>query len=821
MRKLLILLLAFLVVDVQAQTWRDVNPRIGSEGDGRVFIGPTAPFGMVKPGPDALSMPNAGWAPMPAPLKGFSQTHVSGTGGGQKYGNVLLQPYLSTDRMRSVKLLMPDGSLRRLPLILQRRETESITLGRYATQLENGIGVELTASDRSALYRFSYPKAFDGPSPAPRLLVDAASFLGMDTIPNKRETQQYCASHIASPDNHTLTGFTTVRGGWNNGDPYTVFFCVESSRPFALRHLDEQYAQVEFSLGNDSIVNVCVGISFISSDKARQNICRKAFDEQLSDLRTEWEDMLSKVPYNGQGRNRRIFYTALYHTLLMPSDRTGENPKWQDGPYYDDFYALWDTYRTSFPLLIRYYPQRAADMINALLAIYQHEGYMPDARSGNCNGRTQGGSNAEVVIAEAFAQHLKGIDYKLALKAMVKDAEVPPVDDEKEGRGGLNEYKTLGYILYGIPRAGTRTVEYSYDDWCLAQVARGLGKKSLYKKYMKRSENWKNLWRSDYEWQGMRGFIMPKDAQGHWLDSVEWGHSKAFRPKIAYRPDTKVAPWHIAWWDTFFYEALSAEYSLSIPHDVPALIKLCGDSAAFRRRLDTFFANGHYNVGNEPSFLTPYLYHYIGRPDLSSQRVREIALRYFSDRPDGLPGNDDSGAMSAWLVWAMLGEYPVAGQGKWLKIDPVVFPEPASATVHFTLNRQYRTWPLHWEWEGDTLRMTCHDATYLIPRLVVEGAKGFCWDSPYKGSSTYHCQGTFLFLSRQALNDLKSQGFCSYDQQLWRLVDDREGLLHLRADVDDTEMWVSTQSGLPLVVRMQGNPLGIDWYIDDAPNLSL
>lgn len=151
---------------------------------------------------------------------------------------------------------------------------------------------------------------------------------------------------------------------------------------------------------------------------------------------------------------------------------------------------------------------------------------MPDARSGDCNGRTQGGSHGEVVIADAFARGLKGIDYELALKAMIKDAEVPPVDDEKEGRGGLKEYNSLGYIPYGIPRAGTRTVEYSFDDWCIAQVAKGLGHDDIYQKYMARSGNWRNLWRSDYEWKGMRGFIMPRDAKGRWLDSVPWGNQR-------------------------------------------------------------------------------------------------------------------------------------------------------------------------------------------------------------------------------------------------------------------------------------------------------
>ena len=165
---------------------------------------------------------------------------------------------------------------------------------------------------------------------------------------------------------------------------------------------------------------------------------------------------------------------------------------------------------------------------------------------------------------------------------------------------------------------------------------------------------------------------MPRDAEGHWLDSVPWGHSKVFHPQIPYTPVTKVAPWYLPWWSTFFYEALSAEYSLSIPHDVPGLIEACGGKEAFQRRLDLFFDRQRYNVGNEPSFLTPCLYHWIGRPDLTSDRVRQIVEDNYTDQPDGLPGNDDSGAMSSWLAFHQLGLYPNAGQDYYLLHVPLV-----------------------------------------------------------------------------------------------------------------------------------------------------
>ena len=848
---LLLVVLLFVSPSLPAQHHRFVDPRIGSMGLGRVFIGPSMPFGMVKPGPDCESMPNAGWAPMPEAVRGFSQTHVSGTGGGQKYGNILLQPYVGD----------LSGTLH-----LQSRTAEDIALGRYRCRYADGVTTEITTAERCALYRFRGLTA---------LFIDAHTFLGIDTIPEKREAQQPVASSIAITGEREVTGWSTVRGGWNNGGPYTVFFCMQADRPFSRsRTAGGKYAWVGFEARE---VNVKVGISFVSIEKARQNIVACGFDDQLEALRRAWEAHLRVIDIEGTDRQRRMAYTALYHTLLMPVDRTGENPHWQAAPYYDDYYAIWDTYRTSSPLLTLLYPDRQRDLIRSLLNIYRHEGYLPDARSGNWNGRTQGGSNAEVVIADAFAKQLDGIDYALALEAMVKDAEVAPEDDEKEGRGGLAEYNSLGFIPYGIPRAGTRTVEYSYDDWCIAQVARGLGKTELHERYLRRSGNWKHLWRADYEWEGMRGFIMPRAADGRWLDSVPWGRSQVYHPVIPYTPDTKVAPWYLPWWSTFFYEALSAEYSLSVPHDVPGLIALCGGKAAFRKRLDTFFQMKHYNVANEPSFLTPSLYHWVGRPDLSSERIQQIVTDCFDDSPTGLPGNDDSGAMSSWLLWHMMGLYPVAGQdlylvnspllkayilhlpgGRTLRVEargtewrdttlthgrllrggilylpvhgkaapkpvvrqPVRFYAPIPTDIpmmeaRFVLNRQYRNWQLAAFEDDSTLVVDCNRCRYRMSRNVVEQAAGFCWESPQRPPADYHCTGTFLFISRRVMADLEAGGVFVYDGITWREVCRDAERIHVRADVDGTEMWIARRRSLPWVLEMRNNPLGIDWKLTD------
>lgn len=667
-----------------------VDPRIGSEGLGRVFIGPSCPYGMVKPSPDCTPSPNSGWLPMPERVDGFAQVHVSGTGGGPKYGNVLVTPFGNgMDRVNHYDY----------------REYETIRLGYYDTQFkQNGIRTEITTANRASFYRFTYPE-----DSLKSLAVDAGFFLGENPVPDAREAQQFVGSEIQVLSDHEVAGYTRIRGGWNNGKAYTVYFYAETDRPFVqsltwkgnrITEAQSQYDSAEKTgallrfAKNDKVVQLKVGISFLSMQKAKFNahseIPHWSFEKVHQDLLGQWEQLFQKIEIDPSTplAKKRMFYTGLYHTMLMPVDRTGENPLWSDPePYYDDFYAIWDTYRSSFPLITLIDPKREADIVRSLVNIYKRDGYMPDARSGNSNGRTQGGSNAEIVIADAFVKGLKGIDYELALEAMLKDATVPPGgNEEAEGRGGLIPYLELGYIPHGIDRAGNRTVEYSYCDYAIALVAKGLGKEDLYQRYLKQSENWKNLWRGDYEHEGAKGFIMPRDKEGNWLDSIPFGHSTRMQPKFKYTPVTFEGPWYTPWWSMFFYEASSWEYSLSIPHDVPGLIEKCGGAADFEKRLDIFFDKGFFNVNNEPSFLTPCLYHWLGKPWRSSDRIREIIAKNYNDGPVGLPGNDDSGAMSSWLAFHMIGLYPNAGQDYYLIHTPLL----TSTTFHLEGGKEFK-----------------------------------------------------------------------------------------------------------------------------------
>ena len=628
-----------------------VDPSIGSEGLGRVFIGPSHPFGMVKPSPDCTTGPNSGWLPMPARVDGFAQTHVSGTGGGPKYGNILIMPFAAFEPAETFDF----------------RVNEEISLGYYATTFErSGIAVEVTTAPRASAYLLHYPEGGEK-----CLRTDLDFFLGRSDTPGAREAQEFVDASLEVLDAFNIRGYQTIKGGWNNGAPYTVYFHLRSSAPFVQSASDGHVATVAFDQAD---VEVRIGISYVGTEKALENL-REVETLSFGEIRKQcvgaWEDLLDRVKVKGSARDKRMFYTALYHTMLMPVDRTGEWAPAGDEVYYDDFYALWDTYRTSLPLITLLNPARERDIVNALLTIYRHDGFLPDARSGNSNGRTQGGSNAEIVLADAFVKGLEGIDYEEALAAMRKDAEVSPADDEAEGRGGLEEYRRLGYIPWGIDRAGNRTVEYSACDAAIATVAEGLGQKEIAAEYRRMSGNWRNLWRADVTDDGVAGFVMPRDASGAWLDSLPFGHSSRTEATYRYTPTMAEGPWYTKWWSSFFYEGSSWEYSLSVPHDVPGLVEMCGGAEAFEARLDRFFQGGYYNVNNEPSFLTPCLYHWIGRPDKSSRQVLQIIADHFDDTPGGLPGNDDSGAMSAWLAFHQMGLYPVAGTDRYVVHTPV------------------------------------------------------------------------------------------------------------------------------------------------------
>ncbi|TRX58415.1 glycoside hydrolase family 92 protein [Fulvivirga sp. M361] len=633
------------------------DPLIGSEGGGHVFVGACLPFGMVKLGPDMVGHSNSGYR-SDSPIEGLSHTHVSGTGGGAKYGNISVMP--------------ASGSID-LTDYTSGWNNEKNTPGYFSVQLDKPkVQAELTATHSVGFHRYT----FEGNSG--HILIEAGHFLFTGSEYGHGpfgEAQQLVGSEIKVLSNTQAEGYVRVRGGWNYGEAYTVYFYAQLNQPASAvgtwkgteKHAGNRLeydtgektgAWFSFSALKQKQVMVKVGISFVSTNKAKANLQKEInhwdFDKIKTKAEVTWNDALSRIIIEGKKSLKTIFYTGLYHSMLMPVDRTGENPLWKsDKAYYDDYYAIWDTFRTTNPLLLLIMQDRHIAMLESLLDIYKHEGYMPDARSGNSNGRTQGGSNCDILFAEAFLKELEGLDYQLALEAMLKNAEVPPGGNEQQaGRGGLRDYNSIGYVSYDFERSGSRTMEYANCDYAIATLAEGLGKKQIAETYYSKSSNWKNLWRDDYEDRDTKGFIYPRLANGDWIpeyDFMEYGY-----------------------WPVKFYEGRSWNYSFYVPHDVRALVDRSGGKDLFLKRLDTFFAEGLYDVGNEPDFLTPAWYSYVGEYPQTAQRTHAIMKDNFTTMRDGLPGNDDSGAMSSWYIFHAMGFYPVAGQDVYLVTSPLI-----------------------------------------------------------------------------------------------------------------------------------------------------
>ncbi len=629
---------------------RDVYPFLGVDWGGNTFVGAALPFGMVKVGPDMQSFdgrPSSFGYMSGGAIVGFSHLHLSGASG--KYGNILVMP--ATGNLNLSDMQTP-------------RVDEVDHPGYYAATLTRyNVRAELTATRRVAIHRYMF--LTDAPA---HLTVDIAHCLNKGT---GWESQRFLGGevHVVSP--REVAGFGRYIGGWNRGGEYRVYFdMLLDTAASAVRTWtnDKPSDAASAESGDDGRLGAIfelqphahqtvlakVGISFISTDQAKANIAEEIpgwnFDATRAKATAAWDKALSVVELRGATNEQRTkVYTALYHTMLMPSDRTGENPYWPtsypDHPYYDDYYAIWDTFRSSAPLLTLIAPERERDLIRSLIDVYKHTGYMPDARSGNDNGRTQGGSNANVMIADAYVKGLKGIDYETAFQAMLKDASVPPKNQQKEGRGGILDYNSKGFVTLADERSGSRTVEYAYDDFAIAEVACGLHHDAEAKLFAKRANNWQNLWDKDLTHEGFKGFLRPRNPDGSFAE-----------PYFVVRGT----------WPDFFYEGDLWTYSFYAPQDERKVIELTGGDNTFIQRLDYIFLRQHFDVTNEPGFLMPVLYNWVNRPDRTADVITLLLEKWFTAGRAGIPGNDDSGAMSSWFLFNSIGFYPNSGQPVYL-----------------------------------------------------------------------------------------------------------------------------------------------------------
>lgn len=628
-----------------------VDLKIGT-GDTRgsnCVIGPQMPFGSINPSPQTPNGTTSGYNPK-FPVRGFGQIHVSGTGGSGKYGHFLISPQIGIE-LRNDKHDSPASQVEAKPNLF------SCYLDRYK------IRTEITPTHHAAMYRFTFPQ-----TDSAVVVLDATQNIPMDIL--KRYGKIIENQVFIDEQTGTIRAMITFQGGWAGVAPYSVFFVGQfNKKPVqwavwkdsTLLTTDKSIKRTtkpterigsvcRFTTTANETVLMKVAVSFSSFDNAE-----KFMNAELSDWNFEgtaekgrqiWEKQLTKINIETESEEqKKIFYTAMYHSMLMPRDRSGDNAKWQSTePFWDDHYAVWDTWRTVFPLQLLLNPDMVRGSIRSFVDRLKHNGQVRDAFIGGVDGYSdQGGNNVDNIIADAYSKKLSGINWEEAYKLLKFNAE-----NERLGFTGTSAvkkpafgdaYRTQGWIP-DTTSSSSYTLEYAYNDFSIAQVAKGLGKNADYQKYLNRSKSWENLWDTTKIDHDYRGFAGIRAVDGKFKDFDVRKNAGS--------------------WKNAFYEASSWTYTYFVPHNFERLKALMGGKVKFAERLEYALNNRLIDYGNEPSFLTLRSFNVAGRPDLNSKWTHKLMRSGYS--LSGVPGNDDSGAMSSWYIFSALGFFPNAGQ---------------------------------------------------------------------------------------------------------------------------------------------------------------
>lgn len=647
------LLLALVLSAFSLGTWAQtdntqyVDPLIGSGGHGHVFVGANVPFGAVQLGPSNVYQGwdwSSGYFYDDNLIIGFAHNHLSGTGCAD-LGDILLMPYQG--KVRTVARGENQASS------TYKHENETVHPGYYAVKLDNGVDVELTATERVGMHHYK----FNGNGPA-RVLID----LDNGTGNNAYET------YVKRIDEYTIEGYRFSKG-W--APFHKVFFYAKFSEP-----VDQlQTFLVDTPVGRDELqgkrvkavasfdrkvkdVKVKVAISSVSSSNARQNMDEEMpawnFEAVKNEAHDIWQKQLSCIDIEGSQKQKTIFYTALYHTFIAPNlycDVNGDFRGMDDKIYTDNKFrnyttlSLWDTYRQLHPMYTIVATDYVNDMVNSMLSIYDQNGKLPIwpllAGETNC----MPGYSSVPVIADAYLKGFNGFDAEKALRYMVSTATNPH-------QNGVADFMKYGYIPADTRGEATSiNMEYAADDWGLALMAKRMGKNDIYETFIKRGESYKHFWDSK---------IMkchPKMKDGSWYEPYD--------PFLANHRD------HVG----DFCEGNGWQYTFMVPQDPDGLVALHGSDEAFIKNLDELFIAegdlgegappdvsgmiGQYAHGNEPNHHIPYLYAYAGAQWKVAEKVRMIQETQYTDQPDGYCGNEDCGQMSAWHVMSALGFYQV------------------------------------------------------------------------------------------------------------------------------------------------------------------
>lgn len=636
--------LIVLVASAKAQNVKNlaqyVNPFIGTGGHGHTYPGPSLPFGMIQPGPDSRLV---GWDACSGyhytdnTIYGFSQTHLSGVGI-EDYCDFLMMPTTGS----------PEFNNESYKSTFQKKN-EKASAGYYTNILDKyNVKAEITATQRTGLYRFTYPK-----NKQANIIIDL------------KHRDKVLDSWIEIVNDREIRGYRKSKA-WAKAQQ--TYFYVRFNRPFKAYGIAEndklngnqKKAQgenlklyIEFDNAGNQTVLANIAISGVDAEGALKNLNADkngfAFEKTKADAVATWNKYLAKIEVTSKDKNKLTnFYTALYHSFLNPNLYSDVDGRYRGldsrihmakGFNYYTVFSLWDTYRTENPLLTLLDRKQTLDFIKTFLAMYQQNGALPVWPLANEETWCMIGNHAIPVITDAYAKGIRDFDTKLALKAMKASVT--------RKQFGLDVYAKNGAVLADEEHeSAAKTVEYAYDDWCIAQFAKMIGETKDYETYLQRAQNWKNVYDES------TGFIRARYNGGWW---------KPFNPTEVNNNYTEGNSWH---------------YSFSTQHDINTHMDMLGGEKAYETKLNELFTTkdkltgrdqsditgliGQYAHGNEPSHHMAYLFNFTQHPEKTQYYINQIMNTQYRNQPNGLSGNEDCGQMSAWLVMSSMGFFPVS-----------------------------------------------------------------------------------------------------------------------------------------------------------------
>lgn len=652
-----LILAALLIVSLTTTAQKNfsawVNPFIGTGGHGHTYPGATRPFGMMQLSPDTRL---EGWDGCggyhysDSLMYGFSHTHLSGTGV-PDYCDLLVMPFTGTVSWKPANYCS-----------LFSHQEEHARPGYYDVLLKkDSVFARLTTTVRAGMHEYQFPvSAKDG-----KMLIDL------------KHRDEVLESSLELINDHEIRGFRRSKSWAQNQYFYFYIQLEEPIAHFGLAVDDQEQAGLRSASGknikayiscrlpSNNKIRMKVGISAVSAENARLNLNQEIpvwdFETIQSEATKAWNQELGKIEISGGTHDQQVvFYTALYHTMVVPNIFTDVNGEYRgtdlkihQARHFTNYsvFSLWDTHRALHPLMTILQPKRTGDWINTFLAQYQYGGMLPVWELSGNETFCMIGYHSVPVIADAYQKGIRNFDATLALKAMQEYAT--------SSRFGIAQYDRQGFLSNEADHeSASKTVEYAYDDWCIAQFAHWLGKDSAYRRFLKRSLNYRNLF--DPQNQHIRGKV-----QSFWF-----------------------SPFQATEINNFFTEGNSWHYSFTAQQDLDGLINVYGGNAAFLKKLEELFTTtqqlsgrdqsdvtgliGQYAHGNEPSHHMAYLFNYAGKPWRTQEIVHQICTEFYRNSPDGLIGNEDCGQMSAWFVLSAMGFYPVTpGAGEYVLGTPL------------------------------------------------------------------------------------------------------------------------------------------------------